>query len=180
MVASKQTRLKLKKGFHNAPISYKVLMVNQFNAVDLKEIAKGLAHAISPVKAKELLPQPGKRSVWSMRQISLVGNFDVQSLHYKGLEVAVFWRRQLSEVTPDPSDPVPEGVIEHPDDVWVRLDLIGKSARQLMQLMQSEFNEKNRLQVEVDSLIRINEAHETTIKALQSEIKALKTKPKRK
>ena len=140
-VASKQTRLKLKKGFDKAPISYRVLMVSQFSKEDKDIINKGLIKATTPEKTKELLPKPGSPSKWSIRQISQIGNFDVQSLHYKGSEVAVFWRRQTSEVIPDSSDPVPEGVLEFPDDVWVRFDLFVKSPRQLIGAVQKTLDD---------------------------------------
>jgi len=176
--ASLQTRLKLRKGFDKAPISYRVLMSsNIFNDADKKEIIKGLAFATTPIKAKTLLPQVGKPSKWSIRQISQIGNFDVQSLHFKGLEVAVFWKRQTSEVIPDPSDPVPEGVLENPDDVWVRFDLFVKSARQLTGAVQQELA---KLQQEIDlkdlllkAKDRDLEVNSKTIKALQGRIKTL-------
>lgn len=185
MKASKQTRLKLRKGFHKAPISYRVLMISQFNKEDEKEIAKGLIKATTPVKAEALMPVPGKPSRWSMRLVSFVGNYDVRSLHFKGSEVAVFWKRQTSEVIPDPSDPVPEGVLENPDDVWVRFDLFTKSPRQLLGAIQDDLDncakERTRLQIEIDSLQRIKAADSQTIKTLQGQLKALEaTRSKKK
>lgn len=176
MKASKQTRLKLRKGFHKAPISYRVLMVSQFNKEDQKEIAKGLIAAITPEKANELLPRPGKQSKWSMRQVSLVGNFDVRSLHFKGLEVAAFWRRQTSEVIPDPSDPVPEGVLENPDDVWSRMDLFHKSARQMVGVVGEDLkslqNENIAKDVYIETLKSELLANDKTIKSLQAQLQA--------
>lgn len=185
MKASKQTRLKLKKGFDKAPISYRVLMVAQFTELDMKEIAKGLIKATTPDKAKVLLPVPGKPSKWSMRMISYVGDYNVQSLHYKGLEVAAFWKRQTSEVIPDPSDPVPEGVVENPDDVWVRFDLLYKSARQLTSAVASDLDSLQKtntnLGIQVEALNRVIEANDKTIKSLQGRIASLEaTKPKKK
>jgi bacterioferritin (cytochrome b1) len=109
-------------------------MVAQLTAADHKEIAKGLLKAPTPEKAEVLLPTlPGcKLSKWSMKMVTALGNYGVHALMYKGLEVAVFWKRQTSEVIPDPSDPVPEGVLENPDDVWAVLYLNGKSSRQLV------------------------------------------------
>lgn len=178
MLASKQTRLKLRKGFDKAPIAYRVLMTTQFTDADMKEIAKGLIKAQSPDKAKELLPQPGKPSKWSMRMVSLVGDYNVQSLHYKGLEVAAYWKRQTSEVIPDPSDPVPEGVLENPDDVWVRFDLLYKSARQLNGAMAGDLDSlqtKNINQdIQIEALNRVIKAKDKTIKSLQGEVASLK------
>lgn len=184
MKASKQTKLKLRKGFVKAPISYRVLMVAQFTEVDMKEIARGLLQATTPDKAKVLLPQPGKPSKWSMRAVSYVGDYNVHSLHYKGLEVAAFWKRQTSEVIPAPSDPVPEGVLENPDDVWVRFDLLYKSARQLTSAVASDLDslrkDNTRLSAQVEALNRVEEANGLTIKSLQGRIKALEAQTKTK
>ena len=40
MVASRQTRLKMRKGFVGAPLTYKILMVRQFTDEDTKIITK--------------------------------------------------------------------------------------------------------------------------------------------
>lgn len=197
MVASKQTRLKLRKGFHKAPLSYRVLMVSQFTEKDMKEVAKGLLHAVTPKKAEDLLPRPGKPSSWSVKQISLVGDSNVIALRFKGLEVAAYWRRQTSEVIPAPEDPVPEGVLENADDVWVRFDLLYKSARQLTQAVSQDITdlkgENVRLQTSVDALTQMSSPilqkriknlegtiaeNASTITSLKSKVKALEAKLK--
>lgn len=181
--ASKQTRLKLRNGYHKAPITYKVLMCTQMNKDDQKEIAKGLALAVTPEKAKALLPVPGKRTNWSLRMVTMTGNYGVQALMYKGLEVAAFWKRQTSEVQPDPSDPVPEGVLENPDDVWARLDLFHKSARQLVGAVAEDLKslklENATKDIQIQALERINQANDKTIATLQGQLTALQGKKKK-
>jgi hypothetical protein len=186
MKASKQTRLKLRNGFHKAPISYRVLMISQFSAIDNKEVSKGLALAITPEKAKELLPRPGKQTKWKLIQnssVGLCGTYDVQQLLYKGLEVAVFWKRQTSEVIPDPSDPVPEGILENPDDVWARLDLFHKSARQMVGVVGAELNtlrsELASKDAQIQAQKRIKQADDKTIETLQGTISSLEAKQKK-
>lgn len=186
MKAAKQTRIKLRKGYHNAPISYRVLMVSQFNKEDQKIIAKGLLLAVTPEKAAQLLPAPSKPTKWRLvknSSVGLCGTFDVQILYYKGLEVAVFWKRQTSEVIPDPGDPVPEGILESQDDVWARMDLIHKSARQLvgvvgedLKLMKSELASKD---AQIQALQRIKQADDKTIATLQGKLSALEVKTKK-
>ena len=181
-----QTKLKIRKGFHNAPIAYKVLQNKQFSPEAEKVIAKFLLAAISPDKARVEMQRLNKLSKYplmnpfSCRQISLVGNFDVQAFFYRGLEIAVFWKRQLSEVIPDPSDPVPEGVIEDPDDVWARLELSIKSPRQLLSAIQSDLNQVSRLEAECAAKDRIIEANDRTINQLQKQIEAMQATPSRK
>lgn len=201
--ASKQTRLKLKKGFHNAPIAYRVLSVATFSPADMKIIAKGLIIATTPERAKALLPKVAGHQfvtpLWQLRMVTFTGNHDVYALLYKGLEVAAFWKRQTSEVIPDPEDPVPEGVLENPDDVWVRFDLLYKSARQLTLAVSDDLtslrNENIQLKAHVDALNRMSsvslqkkikslegfiETNGTTIKSLQSQVRTLEAKLKRK
>ena len=183
--ASRQTKLKLKKGFHNAPITYKVLMNHQFNEEDQKIIARGLVKAITPKAAEQLLPAPGKPSKWTLQQntsVGIIGTYTLCILKYKGLEVAVFWKRQTSEVTPDPSDPVPEGVLESPDDVWARLDLFNKSPRQLVNVVANDLETLQRehvaCKIHIEAQARIIEANNKTIASLQGKLSALEAKTK--
>lgn len=175
MVASKQTRLKMRKGFVAAPLTYKVLMVTQFTDEDMKIISKGLIKAVTPVKARELLPTPQQsKSKWMLRSVSHVGTFDVQILMYKGLEVALYLKRQTSIVTPELGDPAPEGCIESEDDVWARLDLFSKSPRQLVGSVANELAAKDleitRLHIELESKDRLGKHYE--IIGLRNELKA--------
>lgn len=130
-----QTKLKMRKGFQAAPLFYYVLMTHQLNEVDKKIVTKGLLHAITPLEAKELvLTQPG----WMFRDISLIKDFECGVLMYKGLAVALYYKRQVSKIEPEPYEPVPSGALENPKDVWARLDLFSKSPRQLVADAQEE------------------------------------------
>lgn len=183
--ASRQTKLKIKKGFVNAPITYEVLMVHQLKPEDKKIIEKGLALATTPDKAATLVqkPEPGKKCFWTLKMVSLIGTNDIRVLAYKNLEVAVFVKRQTSKVTPEPEDPSPEGVLENAEDVWARVDLFIKSPRQLLKSVQEELEQcrKDLALVEVDkaNLKRLHEADERTIKSLQGQLKTAQ-QPKRK
>lgn len=178
MVASKQTRLKMRKGFVAAPMQYRKLMVHQFTDEDVKIISKGLIKASTPAKAKELLPCPGNmKSKWMLRAISHVGTFDVQILQYKGLEVALFFKRQVSVIEPELEDPAPEGCIENDDDIWARMELFGKSPRQLVGSVAQELADKDAqisaLQIQLESKDRVEKHYK--IEELRSEAKTRDT-----
>jgi hypothetical protein len=174
MVASRQTRLKLRKGYQNAPLTYTVLMVGQFTVQDEKEIAKGLVIGTTPEKAKKLLPTPIKKTKWSLKPLMLVGNYDAHLLQYKGLEVALYFRRQVSIVTPEACDPAPEGVLQNPDDVWARIDLFQKSPRQLVGTVTAELESKDReiirLNYEIEAKDALLSADEHTMKSLRGQL----------
>lgn len=174
IAASRQTKLKLRKGFVAAPINYRVLMVTQFTDEDRNIISKGLIVATNPIRAAVLLPKADEhlkpqreRSKWSMRALSLVRDFDVQILMYKGVEVALFLKRQTSVVTPEPEDPAPEGVLEDDEDIWARLDLFSKSPRQLVGSVRDELAARN------DEIAKLTSYVETLKKALADEARTI-------
>jgi hypothetical protein len=188
VVASKQTRLKLRKGFMAAPLRYKVLMVSQFNDVDSKIIQKGLIQAINPTEANKLLPGPSdrllpsaKRSKWMLRAVSQVGDFDINVLLYRGSPVALYFKRPISIVEPEEGDPAPEGYVEDENDLWVRLDLFSKSPRQLVGSVRGELADKNaeieRLKDEVLTLRSIVGDDVDSYKQMKRELATLKSKP---
>ncbi len=47
---------------------------------------------------------------------------------YKGMEVALFFKRAVKELEPGPADPVPEQTITDPEGAWIRVDLLDTTA----------------------------------------------------
>lgn len=190
MTASRQTKLKVRKGFIAAPMHYNILMVHQFNDQDQKTISKGLIKALTPEKAKVLLPTSkdsllprDKRSKWSLiahSSVGLSGTFDLYILRFKGLDVAVFFKRQTSVITPEPEDPAPEGYVQDEDDLWARLDLFSKSARQLVGSVRSELSnqdaEISRLTLENEAQTKVIEHDARTIHSLRNQLQAARSK----
>ena len=131
----RETRRKLKQGLGVAPMFYYVLTVIYLNAKDQKVVEKGLAVCTTPTDCK-LLAQ--KQVGWLYRDISLVKDFDCGVLQYKGLAVAVYFKRQVTKIEPEPMDPIPVGHLETLDDAWARLDLFSKSPRQLVDALNEE------------------------------------------
>lgn len=159
MKATRQTKIKLRKGFQNAPLVYKVLSVRALNAKDLALVIKVLAKVNTPKQAEKLV---GPASKWGFKMLAL-SDARVGVSTYRGVEVALFFKRMTVDVVPDPIDPVPEGALEHPEDVWVRFDLFGKSARQQLKIIRAETEsqeeESNLLRAELvikEQLIRSN------------------------
>jgi hypothetical protein len=130
-----QTKLKLRKGFHAAPISYKVLMNRQLTDADQKIVNKVLVQCTSPEKCKEVM---AKEPNWTYREISFVQAHPCGLFLYKGLSVILFYHRQVSIVEPMPKDPVPSGVLESEEDIWARLDLFSLSPRERLEALREK------------------------------------------
>jgi hypothetical protein len=149
-----ETKRKLKQGLGLAPLFYYVLTVHQLNDKDQKIVDKALVLCTNPVEAKKyLLKQPG----FSYRDISLVKDFECGVLVYKGLAVALFYKRQVTKIEPEPMDPVPTGALESLEDVWARLDLFTKSPKQLVGSLKEELLEKERTILELQQQLRATE-----------------------
>lgn len=163
-----ETRRKLKQGLGFAPLFYYVLTVHQLNDKDQKIVDKALAVCINPVEAKKLCKaQVIAGSVllatkWSYRDISLVKDFECGVLMYKGLAVALYYKRQVTKIEPEPMDPVPTGALESLEDVWARLDLFSKSPKQLVGSLKEELLEKERTILELQQQLKATETLLTT------------------
>lgn len=123
---TRQTKLKLRRGFVKAPLSYSILAVDQVSKADLKVIIKTIVKVKTDQDAQKLV---GIGSKWGYKPLAYQTD-RVGVITYKGIEVALMYRRVTLTVLPLPEDPAPEGALENPDDVWVRFDLFGKSVRQ--------------------------------------------------
>ena len=159
-----ETRRKLRHGIGTAPLFYYVLQVHQLKADDQKIITKALATCTNPVECKKLI---GKQPNWMYRDISLIKDFECGILLYKGLAVALYYKRQVNKIEPEPMDPVPSGALENLDDVWARLDLFSKSPRQLVDTLKEELLEKERTILELTQQLKAaNTLKETADKKL--------------
>lgn len=178
------------------PIKYRVLLADQMSKSDRTEVAALVTTLYTGPEAKEKscrLIAPGEwvNQNWQYEILDMRGRVGV--LKYKGVEAAVFFQRQIGEVEPLPCDPVPEGVIKDPADAWVRLDLLGLSARQsggrvgkqkksaeeMLLLVQKELTVKQQL---LDAIETENfhfkqdlEKRNEEIAKLKAELKAAKT-----
>lgn len=173
MVASKQTKLKLRKGFHKAPLAYRVLTAKMLSKDDKAIVNKALAALHTPAQVEGLI---GKGSKWGYSK--MMGPRDVGVILYKGAEVALLYKRSTEEIRPMPCDPIPEGALENMDDVWVRFDLTGQSIRQQTATVKAQIAEQDKetqlLRVELEAAQRDIQAHLHTISTLRGQVAAKK------
>jgi hypothetical protein len=168
MVATKQTRLKLRRGFVKVPLTYRILAVDQLSEADKKLVAKTLVKIKTEVDAKKLV---GIGSKWGYEQLAYKTD-RVGVIKYKGIEVSLMYKRVTLVLQPLPEDPVPEGTLPDSEDVWIRHDLFGMSVRQQHQYVRTEIEsaekESGLLQIESDAKDKI-------IASLQKQIKSQQT-----
>ncbi len=163
---TRQTKLKLKRGFVKAPLAYKILAVNQIKEADYKLISKALVKVTNEATAKALT---GHGSKWGYKFYNLAG---FGELTYKGIKVAMLYKRVMLTIVPDPEDPVPEGTLEDPDDVWLMVPMFGLSARQQAKLVRKELES----QEEESDLLRMEVlGQEHVISNLEIQVKGLQT-----
>lgn len=149
-----ETKRKLRQGFGKAPLFYYVLRVQQLCAKDQKIVDKGLTVCSTPDECRALI---SKQVGWSYRDISLVKDFECGVLLYKGLAVAVYYKRQVTKIEPGPLDPIPSGALENLEDVWARLDLNSKSPRQLVGSVKTEILEKDQQILDLQQQLKATE-----------------------
>lgn len=121
-----QNQLKLKNGLGTMPHSYQVLVSDQLSAVDKAEISKVVSTLLTPEDTDVLTKQT---IGWSFRILDTLKHVGV--LAFRGVPVALFYKRMCNTITPMECDPVPLKAIEDPKDLWMRFSLIGPSSRQL-------------------------------------------------
>jgi hypothetical protein len=117
------------------PLCYRVLLTDQLSFADKQLIVAKVSAMCSGPEADMGSFQRTKDHRWINEhwQYEVVDDFGrVTVLKYRGVEVALFVKRQVAEIELSAGDPAPERALEDPLDVWMRLDLIGPSARQAM------------------------------------------------
>ena len=91
----------------------------------------------------------------------------VYLLAYKGIEVGLFFKRQLTEIKLNPGDHHPEGVLQDPIEAWQKLDLLGQSAKRanyvLTTKIESLESENKMLSKRVETLEDLNFKLEKTV-----------------
>ena len=102
----------------NGTIAYKVLPTDSLPrpAKDLIDVKmRGIK---TGVDAEILAGNDG----WGYHKTFLPGTVGI--LTYKGVEVALYYRRQMIEVSSDECDPFPVGAIKDPKEAWVRIEFL--------------------------------------------------------
>lgn len=166
--------------------TFPVLAVDQLTK-EMKDIIEAVVKTITTGDEAEQFihtPQPmaqglkGHEMGWSYVKLDRVGDCGV--LRFHGTCVALFYKRQVNQVYPQPGDPVPENTIAEPADAWQRFSLIGASARQANRYIKQHVEEtqelKGLLQQRVDILEERVYLFEKENKGLKAELEAAREK----
>lgn len=162
------------------PLRFTVLTASQLSDSDKETIR---ATMLMTVSGPEAMTLPGKGNYWACEQISN-GYRQTLVLKFKGIEVALFYKRQLTVIEPQSESPGyhPEGVLQDPVEAWQRLDLLGPSAKKQNSVLKSlhdRLAEENRLlAARVESLDAIASISDTNIVGLQKQVEGLQTRIK--
>jgi hypothetical protein len=168
------------------PIRYRVLLCEQLSRADKLTIAAKVSMMYSGPEAEMHAFRKTKdfkfvNENWQYEILDHMGR--VVALKYKGVEVAVFVKRQITEVEPVFDDPIPEGVIKDPQDAWVRLDLLGVSARKASSLVgrQKKSIEEELRHVQRELILKdeLLSSYEDDIKRLRKQNAELREKTSR-
>ena len=128
-------------------LKYTVLTCTLVSEIDRTKIESVLKTIVTGPQAANL---PDGVNGWSCLKLDGAHGLGRAFLvSYKGIECALFFKRQLTEIKLQEGDRHPEGVLKDPDNAWQRLDLLGKSAKESNVIL---FNERTRLKDSVERL----------------------------
>ena len=163
------------------PIRYRVLLAEQLSQADKLMISAKVSMMYSGPEAemhsfrRTCKQHDEEKSIkfvnenWQYEVLDRMGR--VVALKYKGVEVALFVKRQLTEAEPVFDDPIPEGIITDPQDAWLRLDVLGLSASKVSSLIGRQ---KKSLEEELHLAQQELAVKDKLLVAYEEEIKGLK------
>jgi len=131
------------KGYVYDKLRHTVLTINQMSEADKRFVQATLKTIVTGPDAFVL---PDGTNGWACSKLDLQGKSYV--LSYRGIEVALFYKRQLHEIALQPGDRYPEGVCQDPKEAWMRLDFLGLSAEKANFVLGTEhkrLNEENKI-----------------------------------
>lgn len=194
------TGLKYSKKYYATKLKYQVLTGYQIPKKDLERVRAFIKPLVNGDEAYKAVVEYAKK----LDSDVLCGEWTWVSptprigiLLFRGIEVALFFKRQVSELAPGLGEKPPEGEIKDPDDVWQRLDLLGPSAKkanlvltqyhtnleQQNTLLQEQLESANKKLEDVTAKLNKYHLKEERIKELAAEKKQKerdKLKPKKK
>lgn len=153
--------LRYHEGYVWDKLRYTVLTHTQMSRAD-KELVTGTIKTITTAAQAMTLPNiPG----WACIRLDMHGRVFV--LAYHGMEVCLFFKRQLTEIKLEAGDRFPEGVLQEPEDSWQRLDLMGQSAKKANFVLTTSLkqleDENKQLNTRIKVLEELNDKLETTV-----------------
>ncbi len=161
------------QGYVFDPVRYTVLTASLMAPERVEMVTSKLKTVVSGPEAMTLPEIPG----WSCEKLDHFGRVCLVS--YCGTEVALFFKRQLHEIVPEPGEKVPEGVLQDPIEAWQRLDLLGRSAEKANYVLTQthrRLEEANQLlTARVQTLDDLNDAATRRIEGLLLAAKVLES-----
>jgi hypothetical protein len=160
-------------GYVRDPTRFTVLTASQMTKERLEMVTSALKTVTTGPEAMSLPEIPG----WACTQLDRESLGRVYVVAYLGIEVALFFKRQLTEIIPEPGEKVPEGVLQDPKEAWQRLDLLGRSAEKsnfVLTQTQRRLEESNRLLASrAESLDDLNDDLQHKIGHLTADVRHL-------
>jgi hypothetical protein len=181
------------KNFVYDQLRYTILTITQMSEID-KALVQATLKTINSANEALTLPQiqhldgnPRNNKTanlqlngWACTCLDSTGTGRCYVLSYRGIEVALLFKRQLTEVKLQEGDKQPEGVCQDQEEAWMRLDLFGASAKRANLVLTTTLNqlkEENKLlTTRVNTLEELNTRLEHAENKRQNEL----SKPKRK
>ena len=158
-------------------IKHTILPVNHFTKPEREAVRSVLKPILTGEQAQAMVyredpisKKKGHQFGWSYK-IDNSGRVGV--LAFRGTEVAVFYKRQTTEVIPEPGELMPEGILQEPTDVWMRFDLMGRSSREQNLFLAQRHS---RLEEEVAIQKQEIQAKESFVNAVETENYKLKNR----
>lgn len=175
-----------KSGKLGATPKYRVLQADMLKPVDREKAATITAFIQSDTDAYKLAGHDG----FAYKDLDIRRRVGVVT--YRGVEVALLFKREVIEQEPGPADPIPEKVIKDPAGAWMQIDLLDTSpverrkgigdrlssalaqVSRLQILWQEEKAKRERLEEDLAKLQKDKE----TVKALRERVALLETEKK--
>lgn len=97
---------------------YKLLSADLLKQTDREHAAAVASFVATGEEAYKLAGQEG------FRYVDLDLRRRIGVVEYKGVEIALLFNRQITELEPGPADPVPQRALKNPDNAWLVVDLL--------------------------------------------------------
>jgi hypothetical protein len=130
-----ESAMRYHKGYVYDRVRYTVLTLSQMD----EEMKRHVVSVMKPITTgTQVKTLPNGTNGWSVEVLDRLGQGRTLLVAYRGIEVCLFFQRQLTTVDLQPGDHFPEGVVQDPQEAWQRLDLLGLSAKKANLVLASE------------------------------------------
>jgi len=161
-----------KKKMMGADPKYRVLQVDMLKPADREAAAAIISFVQSDADAYKLAGHDG----YAYKDLDMRRRVGVVT--YKGVEVALLFKREIIEREPGPADPVPENVIKDPAGAWIQVDLLSADAverrKGIGDRLSQSLAQASRLQILWQDEKGLRQRAESELEKLQKDKEALK------